>query len=199
MKLGAIKDNKTMPVTLVGVAVCAVLLLMGWLIGLGPLMSESQQATKVVAEADAAEAEAKISKAELDRLQKDLKAIKKRLKEQPVGLKPARQINPLLMEIAAFAKTKKLSITGTRAGQPVALAFYDYVPIELSGEGTYADLLGFIRHVHEQRGDLGVVAFSANRTKGGAALAFDIKLAWYVLSDNTGAKHGATAAAPQTP
>lgn len=184
MSVDSITNRGATPVHIGGAAVCVVLLVCGWFLGLGPLLTENHQATSALEQAIEAESIASQSKGELDRLTAELEGIRAELSDQPVNLQPATEINPLLAELAVWGDEHELSITRTRAGRAQALAYYDYVPIKLAGEGGFGHVLGFLRHIHQGRGDLGVVAFSARRLNSGAGIAFDIDLAWYVLSDD---------------
>ncbi|MGB0768762.1 MAG: type 4a pilus biogenesis protein PilO, partial [Phycisphaeraceae bacterium] len=185
------------PIHFGGGALCALLLSAGWVLGLGPLLSESQQATTVQQRADAAETEASERQEELDRLQQSLAAIRQQLEDQPISLSSASRINPLLATIASWSEEYRLSITRTRAGRPKALTYYDYVPIELAGEGRYGDLLAFFGRLHRDRGDLGLVAFEVRRMSTSGEVAFDLDLAWYVVRVDEGLPgEGATAGVP---
>ena len=94
------------------------------------------------------------------------------------------QINPLLAQLADWSELHNLSITRTNAGRPEALAYYDYVPVQISGEGSFGALLAFFDRLNSDRGDLGLVSFKVNRMAAGSGVSFDLELAWYVLSDD---------------
>jgi len=183
MKLERIYESGAMPVHIGAGSLCAVLLLLGWVFGLGPLLSESHQATSVLEQAEQAEHDAKLSKNKLDALAGDLQDIQTQLDAQPVNLSSAAKINPLLAELAKWSEVHDLSITRTRAGRPEALAYYDYVPIEIAGEGAYGNVMAFLQSLHKDRGDLGVVAFDIRRMPASGGVNFVIELAWYVTSD----------------
>ena len=184
MKLNDLYDQGVMPIHLGASALCVMLLLAGWLFGLGPLMSESHQATSIIEQAQEAEARANLAKQQLDQLSDELERVEQELDEHPFNLYSATQINPLLSELAQWSELHNLSINRTNAGRRQALTYYDYVPIQISGEGGYRDFLSMLKRVHEGRGDLGVITFGvrSNPTRGG--VSFEIELAWYVLSDD---------------
>ena len=184
MKLKHLYDQGVMPIHLGASLLCAGLLAVGWLFGLGPLMSENHQATTVQQQATQAEDKAKAVKAQLDQMAKELAGLQEKLDEQPIDLQSAKAINPLLAELAGWSEQHNLSITRTNAGRREALAYYDYVPIDLAGEGGYGDLLGFFTRLHKQRGDLGLIRFSVSRMPSGSSVRFEMGLAWYVLSDD---------------
>lgn len=188
-----ITDRGVLPIHLGGAGVCAALLATGWFMGLGPMLAETEQESSVIEHANQVQQEARLNKTRLEALNAQLDQVQKELDDKPVSLQPASQINPLLAELARWADEQRLNVTGTTAGQPVALTYYDYVPISLSGEGAYADLLGFFKRLHSERGDLGVVAFNANRLPDGAGISYELQLAWYVSSEEAG-KGEATAA-----
>lgn len=177
-------DYGVIPIHLCAAVLCAVLLFVGWALGLAPLMTESQQATSIIEEAEQAEWQAKQAKGQLDRLSGELQAVETRLDEQPVHLLSANQINPLLAELAQWSELHSLSITRTNAGRREALTYYDYVPIQIAGEGAYGDFLSLLKQLHHERGDLGVITFGVNRKPTGNGVVFEIELAWYVLSDD---------------
>ena len=195
MKRTTNKVQGLLPIHLGGAGVCVVLLAGGWLLGLGPLMTDTQVASSTVEEARQAQQATQVGKAELDALTQRLEATQAELDQRPVSLESADAINPLLAELAGWADEHRLALTRTNAGQPIALAYYDYVPITLAGEGAYGELLGFFHKLHAGRGDLGVVSFNAARQAATGGIAFEIELAWYVKSRNTGAPK-ATASVP---
>jgi Tfp pilus assembly protein PilO len=170
------------PIHLGASLLCFTLLGAGWWLGLRPLMSESHEATAVVAAAQAAEREAEAATREFQRLADALADAEAKLEAQPIDLQDAGQINPLLADLAARSERHALEITRTNAGRAIALTHYDYVPIKLAGEGRYADFLALLTGLYEQRADLGVVDFSLARQPTGG-IAFEIQMAWYVRSD----------------
>ncbi|MBX2852736.1 MAG: type 4a pilus biogenesis protein PilO [Phycisphaeraceae bacterium] len=184
MKLNDLYDHGVMPIHLGGSALCAVMLLVGWVYGLGPLMSESHQATSIIEQAEQAEAQAKQAKQQLDQVFDELQLVEQQLDEHPFSLHSATQINPLLAELAQWSELHNLSITRTNAGRREALTYYDYVPIQVSGEGGYNDFLSMLQRIHNGRGDLGVITFGVSSSPASGGVAFEIELAWYVLSDD---------------
>lgn len=184
MKQNNLYDHGVMPIHIGASVLCGALLLGGWAFGLGPLLDETQQASSVTEQAEQAEAEAKRVKGELNRLIQELDEVQLQLDQQPVSLLSASEINPLLADLARWSELDNLSVTRTNAGRPEALAYYDYVPIEIAGEGRYAELLSFLNRLHGERGDLGVITFDINRKPAGQGVTFEIGLAWYVLSDD---------------
>jgi Tfp pilus assembly protein PilO len=198
MKLSDLYDYGVMPIHLGAATLCAVMLIAGWAFGLGPLMTESHQATSIVEEAEQAEAQAKQAKHQLDGLFDELQRVEQELDERPLSLHSAKQINPLLAELAKWSELHDLSITRTNADRREALTYYDYVPIQISGEGGYGNFLSLLQRLHEQRGDLGVITFGVRSNPAGGGVAFELELAWYVLSDDmqAGPVTGPTAEVP---
>lgn len=184
MKLEHLYDQGVIPIHAGAILLCVGFLAAGWAFGVRPLMSESQQSNTVLEQAEQAEFEAKQVKVQLDQLAAELASVQEELNEQPVNLQSASQINPLLSELANWSEQHGLSITRTSAGRREALVYYDYVPIEVSGEGGYTDLLGFFTKLHNERGDLGLISFAVNRMPTGG-VSFEMDLAWYVLSDES--------------
>lgn len=191
-----LQNQGVLPIHLGGAALCLIIVAAGWWIGLGPLMSDSEQAFSFVQEATLAEEQAAQSQSELVKLEHSLAQIKAELFKQPVSLEPASQINALLGELADWAEGHELNITRTNAGRPVALAYYDYVPISLAGEGAYVDMLQLLSQMHEQRGDIGLITFNASRLPSQAGVKFELQLAWYVISDDAAAQQPVTASVP---
>lgn len=184
MNLRNIYDYGTTPIHVTSASLCAVLLGMGWVLGFGPLMSQSTQSMSVIEQAEEAEFEAKKVKGELHRLSQQLESVEQQLDEQPVSLLSATQINPMLVDLAGWSEAYRLTVTRTEAGRRQALLYYDYVPIEVAGEGSFSDLMGFLKHMHTNRGDIGVTGFVIKRQASGLGVSFEIDLAWYVLSDD---------------
>lgn len=184
MKLSDLYDCGEMPIHAGASLLCAMALLVGWAFGLGPLMSESHQATSIVEEAEQAEAQGKHAKQQLDQLSDELEHVEQQLDEHPVNLDSATQINPLLAELAHWSELHRLSINRTNAGRRESLTYYDYVPIQISGEGGYNDFLSMLHRLHNERGDLGVITFGVRSSPTSGGVAFELELAWYVLSDD---------------
>ena len=195
---GMMNERGAGPIHIGGAVACALLLLVGWLMGVQPLMADNQQASSIVDQANDAEQQATQSKNALDQLNVQLEEVRTRLAQQPVSLDTAGQINPLLAQLAEWSEQHNLAITRTNSGQPLALAYYDYVPISLAGEGAYGDLLAFFTRLHEDRGDLGIVSFNVRRLANGAGVSFDLELAWYVLSDQAQSPEGQATALVET-
>ncbi|MFK7789189.1 MAG: type 4a pilus biogenesis protein PilO [Phycisphaeraceae bacterium] len=185
-----------MPIHLVASVICVALLLVGWMFGYAPLMSQNHEATTLVEQADQAELEASRAKQTLDRVAEKMASVQAELDAQPVDLQSASQINPLLAQLAKWSELQGLSLTRTNAGRPVALAYYDYVPIQVAGEGEYADLLHFLKRVNSDRGDLGVVSFQVVRMPSSNGVTFELELAWYVHGDEIEDAVEATATVP---
>lgn len=184
MKTQSSFDDGVMPIHIGALLFCIVFIAVGYVLGYAPLMSQTQQETSLIEQAEEAELQAKQIKQELDRIADELSDVKAALDEQPVNLKPASQINPLLAQLADWSELHNLSITRTNAGRPEALAYYDYVPVQISGEGSFGALLAFFDRLNSDRGDLGLVSFKVNRMAAGSGVSFDLELAWYVLSDD---------------
>lgn len=196
MKLGTIKQSGVLPIHLGGAAVCVGLLVAGWFAGLGPLLTETTEATSVLEQAEQVSDAARRSKEQLDALSARIADVRDQLSEQPVQLTSASEINPLLAQLANWADQDKLAVTRTQAGRRVTLPYYDYVPISIAGEGAYGDLLGFFHRLYADRSDLGVVSFNLSRLATSKGVSFEIELAWYVLSDGEDPAAAPTASVP---
>lgn len=196
MKRSAITDQGVMAIHLGGAVLCALLLGAGWFIGLSPMLSESHQNTSLIEQSEKMQHESLLSKVRLDELNTKLADVQKQLEHQPVNLEFSSEINPLLSRLALWADQHRLAVTRTRAGRPVVLAYYDYVPISFAGEGSFTDLLAFFDRLREDRSDLGIISFNASRRANGASVRFEVELAWYVISDDADASKPVTASVP---
>lgn len=185
MKLNKLNDNGQMPIHLGGAVLCVALLGVAWSMGLGPLLTQSNESSAMTHQHEQVQGESRASSESLKQLQARLDAVRQQLDRQPVNLEPSSEINRLMAELAGWSDANRLVVTRTQAGRPVALPYYDYVPISLSGEGGYLDLLQFFRRIYEGRGDLGVVSFSATSMGESGGVLFQIELAWYVVSDDS--------------
>jgi Tfp pilus assembly protein PilO len=192
-------DDAVIPIHLGAIVICVLLLVVGYVFGYAPLMTQSQQETSLLDQAEQAEYEAKQIKQQLDRLADDLKQVQAELDKQPVNLQPASKINPLLAQLADWSEMHGLSITSTNAGRPKALAYYDYVPIKIGGEGSFGELLALFKRMNTDRGDLGLVSFDVNRMPTGDGVSFDLDLAWYVLDDDNQHQDQPTVQPPAQP
>jgi|GEM_PF-2197477 len=181
----SIEKHGVLPIHIGGLLLCASVLVCGWFLGLGPMLRESYQTSTLAAEADDAERELQVSREALDRKSDELDATIKELDLQPVNLESSVQINSLLSDLASWSDDNQLIVTRTHADRPVAMAYYDYVPIRIAGEGTYANILKFLAEIQHGRGDLQLVTFSVSRMTREAMLSFEFDLAWYVLNDTT--------------
>jgi Tfp pilus assembly protein PilO len=110
--------------------------------------------------------------------------------ESAVKLKPPQQINRRLESIIALVENSGLALTEHTPGQAVSGKQYGYVPIRMTGEGTYPAVLAFVRSLHENFKDVEVRQLDIKS----AVLArdslptFSVDMVWYTLPENAGSE-----------
>lgn len=166
-----------------GAGLCLVLLAAAWVFGVAQILSESDTKTSLIEDDARALRDAEAAEAGLDRAKQHLEAIRSDLNQTSIRLQPRTELNPLLGQLADWAETHRLIMSRTQAESSVSLAYYDYVPIRLAGEGAYVDFLSLMDLVVDERSDLSVQRFDVRRQSGStsAQISFEIDLAWYVL------------------
>jgi hypothetical protein len=164
-----------------GTGVLALVTLLACFGGIEPLRSSYEGYLATKAELESQRDQAARLSASMAALRRRLAVVNQTIAGGALKLKPAMQVNTQLMQLSAVAVESGLVIDDIRAGLPVPGPYYDTVPIELAGSGTYRQctmLLSLLRQGHP---DTSVSAFtmSANTANPAAPGKFRFSLRWY--------------------
>lgn len=169
------------PIHVGGLLACVVLMGLFYFAGLRPLAAAyTEQSARV----EQLEAQRKLSDRltrSLQGLQQQLASTQQSLAAIPNPLQPARQINHRLALVTDLANECQVRIEQIQPKSGRSGAFYDVVPIEVTGGASYRTFVSFLHGLHETFGDLGVESFalSANPVDLRAEPAFELQLLWY--------------------
>ncbi len=123
----------------------------------------------------------------------ELARVREEIETSPVRLEASDRLNRRLARLMALATEAGLVIHGTRAGDIVAGARFDLVPIEVSGSGAYSSCGRFLNRLYTNLTDVEVLGFdiSGQPASPAAPVTFRFDLSWYAAPS--------VAAAPQEP
>jgi len=164
-----------------GAALCAVLALALYLIGLGPLLQQQEDLDTRLAELKVQQLKAAKLASTGVAIGEQLAGVRESMTEVKVELLPAGQINLRIAEISDLAAEAGLKIDDIQPGKPLRGARYEMVPIELAGKGTYTTCLGFLNRLRKALPDTGVSALElgGDPSKRGELADFRFSLLWY--------------------
>ncbi len=121
-------------------------------------------------------AEAASFKRQADTLQRELD-------KSSVQLLRVSQTNSQLSRITNLAADAGLNVRAVVPGQPIPGNRYGAVPIQVDGNGSYAQCTAFFNRLHARLRDVGVQSFelSANPAEPDSKAEFRFQLIWYVV------------------
>lgn len=167
-----------------GAAGCLLLSLVGYTTIIAPMR-------RAAAEVDALESELTVEQQRSDqaersrrRFQRALARLEDDLGATALDLEPANRLNRRLARIVELAYTSGLQIHETRSGTTTGGPYYDTVPLELTGEGSYPNCAVFLRLLSEELPDVAVLGFDLTGDVGRlrAEPGFHFRFAWYAAT-----------------
>ena len=126
------------------------------------------------------------------RYQRALARLKDDLGATALDLEPANRLNRRLARIVELATASDLQIHATRSGTTTGGPYYDTVPLDLTGEGSYPNCAVFLHLLSENLPDVAVLEFDLTGDVGRlrAEPGFEFRFAWYAAtSQNDGVEH----------
>lgn len=168
----------------------AIMLLAGvgfyWM-GVGPMMEVRHQQQTLreqvrQQQSSVAEAQAKVQemRGELDRARQALAG-------SPVQLQPGSHVNSRLGKLTELAVKFELKVDEIQPAETAYGPDYGYVPIRLTGRGTYKTWTTFLHELTRSFADMSVDSFQLS-AKPNAPAEFHVSLRWYVSPNSIAAK-----------
>ena len=172
-------------VDLAGAAVCLLLVLLGYLIGIRPLVVRQ----KYVADQEAILADRRRSAAKLvgtvTALQNRLAGVKKELSESPIKLRPANRINERIARVADLAADCGMKIDEIQPDKSFSTPRFQTVPIRVVGSGNFKACVKLLRTFRDAFPDTAISSFElkGNPRESATPARFQVELLWYAAAD----------------
>ena len=164
-----------------GVAVCALLALLGYLVGIRPLVQRQAglAARDIRLNVQKRDAEKLSGSASL--VKERLARVRQALAESPVQLKSVQHINRHIAHLAGLASDCATKIDEIQPGEPTATVRYKMVPIRLVGSGSFPTCVRLLHRLREAFADTAVASFqlTGRPSEQAAPAVFRIDLIWY--------------------
>ena len=164
-----------------GGALCVVLTLALYLIGLGPLRQQQEDLKVRRGELEVQQLKAARLASTRIAVGEQLARVQESITEVTLELLPVSQINRRIADISDLAAKAGLKIDDIQPGEPLSAARYEMVPIQLAGKGSYRTCLSFLRQLRQTLPDTGVSSLELGgdpSTRGGIG-DFRFSLLWY--------------------
>lgn len=108
------------------------------------------------------------------------------LPDHYLQLQPLGHLNTSLANLTAVATSCGLVLHETRSGTATAGTWYDSVPIEVTGAGSYPACAAFLHRLREELPDIEVRSFELTHNPGNPSSATSVRfdLSWYAASNH---------------
>jgi Tfp pilus assembly protein PilO len=145
-----------------------------------PLMGRHATATARQADLDAANSRLRQMEADAAVLRSKLESVRQALARNPLHLEPASAVNRRLAEISSLAGENGLKVNEIAPGQTEIGAYYNTIPIYLSGSGNYRTCTVFLHELRKQLPDMGISSLELTGVTGreGSVGLFRFALLW---------------------
>ena len=179
-----------MPIDLWGVAACAALTVIAYLLGVAPLRqrhADLQERRRALAQKTQ---EANDLAGNMRQLAGRVTNLQRQVAENPLRLQPSQQLNSRLAEVTSAAGECGLDVNDIQPGNPVIGARHTLVPINLAGAGSYRNCVEFLHRFHARFADSGVANFALarNPAEPSSRTSFQFRLIWYVEPQSASAR-----------
>ncbi len=168
-------------IDLIGAAVCLLLTLGFYLVGIAPLLAAQDECADKEQACAREQEHARRLEASLETLRAELDQARRRARESTVHLRPPATAPLHVAHISRLAAESGLQVDDMRTGDPNPGSFATTVPVHLSGSGTYTACTLFLRRLRQTLPETCVLAFSLkgqpNDTTGAATVT--MALAWH--------------------
>ncbi len=180
MKLDDAKRMQLM-IELVGAGLCLVATGAFYFLGLGPLLSQKEDAATHQAKINAQRSIALDLKHSLEQDRAKLANAERELAESPLQLAPATDVNKRISLVTALARECGLKLDVVLPGMPSTGHRYETVPIHLSGTGNYRTCVSLLHRLRQKFPDTTVTSLnlSADPADVKAVARFSIDLLWH--------------------
>jgi Tfp pilus assembly protein PilO len=189
----------------VGVALVATITAAAYLAGVRPILSARAKEAEDALEASRRVVEVQGLEAKRVDLVGLLEAQQRELRESPVRLRAVGEINDVVARVAGLAEASGLEVSELAPGVMQTSGRLAVVPMKLSADGDYDDVMAFLEAVKDQVPELAVqrAQVEADREADVRALVsrtrLKVEFAWYAAPTATRAGTGASKAGKGTP
>lgn len=173
-------------VDVAGVTVCAILALLGYVVGIKPLVQRrvglAAQETRLNVQKRDAEKLADSAAS----LKRKLASVKRALAESPLQLESTDSINNRISRVAGLAAECGMKIDEIQPGQWAASLRYKTVPIRLVAGGKFPACVALLHRLRVAFPDTAVASFELTghpRTPATPA-KFEVNLVWYTTASH---------------
>ncbi len=171
-----------------GAAGCLLLSLVGYTTIIAPMRRAAAEIHALESELTVEQQRSKQVERSRGRHQRALARLQSDLGATALELEPVNRLNRRLARIVELASTSGLQIHETRSGKTTSGAYYDTVPLDLTGEGSYPNCAVFLRRLSEELPDVAVLGFDLTGDVGRlrAEPGFQFRFAWYAATAQDG-------------
>lgn len=164
-----------------GAAALVVLTAAAWFLGADPLRCSHEAWQDEKADLATQQEQAAKLDASLVALQRRLEDARKARANGGLQLRSAASVNSQLMQISALATDCGLTIDDVRADRPQPGPYFDTIPIDLAGAGTYRACTVFLSRLGQKFADTTVLSLrlSADTGNPSATGKFAFRIQWH--------------------
>jgi len=168
-------------IDLAGGAVCAILVGLGYVVGVRPLLAHQSHVAEQKAHLATQRRDAVELADTVAALKDELVGVERDLAGSTVRLAPAYQVNRRIARVADLAADCGVKIDEIETGIPVTGPRYKIIPIHLVGRKSYPACVMLLRRLRQTFPDTAVASFELSRDPADPASAarFQIDLLWF--------------------
>lgn len=167
-----------------GLAVCALITVIGWFAGASPLLHKNQARAKAEYDLTTHQFEASRREALVLEARIGLTRATEEYNKNRVHLASARSVNRLLARIGSLARRGGVRIDQIRPEEPVDAKDYSTVEIHLAGRGRYASCRSLMQQLNAHLKDCVIESFVLTSDGIGPSPTTNmmLHLVWYAQS-----------------
>ncbi len=167
-----------------GVAVCAVLAVLGYIVGISPLVQKRESLAAQEARLNIQRNDAVKLAGSTGSLERRLADLKRALGKSPVQLQAAGSVNRRIAQLASIAVECGMKIDEIQPGKWTSSLQYKSVPIRLVAAGRFPNCVALLHRLRVDLPDTAVTSFelTGEPSKPHAPAKFEINLVWYATA-----------------
>ena len=167
-----------------GVLVCGVLAVLGYIVGIDPLVKQQEGLAAQEARLNVQRHDAVKLAGSTGSLERKLDELKRALDESPVQLQAAGSVNRRIARLASLAAECGMKIDEIQPGKWTASPRYKSVPIRLVAGGRFPACVALLRRLRKDFPDTAVASFelTGEPRNPEAPAKFEINLVWYAAA-----------------
>jgi len=189
MKAAVIERFAALPARTLWLVIAGILslvLLQGWMLVLKQPFAEYLKLRHERATFESAANSPAQLPADLERAERELAALTKRLGGADTRNAPDRAIVHLMDRLATLAARHRATLHGVRPAETRRALMFDEMAFDIQGAGSYPALLGWPEDMESELAPFVVTQFSIKRGATADALAMDLRLTAYRLQNEAG-------------